>query len=43
MNGRTGLAFMLGGRTSGGKEKQEEAFELCLEIADCHTEERHAK
>lgn len=43
VNGRTGLAFMLGGRTSGGEEKQEEAFELHLEIADCHMEERHAK
>lgn len=43
MNGRTGLAFMLGGRTSGGEEKQEEAFELRLEIADCHMEERLAK
>lgn len=37
MNGRTGLTFML------EEEKQEEAFELCLEIADCHMEERHVK
>lgn len=43
VNGRTGLAFVLGGRTSGGEEKQEEAFELRLEIADCHLEERHGK
>lgn len=42
VDGRTGLAFMLGGRTSGGEEKQKEAFELLLEIADCHMEEKYA-
>lgn len=33
----------LGERPLDGEGKQKKAFELSLEMADCHLEERHSK